>query len=199
MVCAKRATILPLRITGAIASANRNPTVSAYRLSGSPVIMFKPRNNQWGFRFELTMRDIVVGQRTVKGVLLGNKGYWNVIPPCTRIRSIGSTIILHPIKVPGTSVVWNRVVALRLFSDPKNRGHDISLPRITLHRWTRAGRDKNLRLYFEQGLLPNFYAVLAKAARGGRGGGGFPVGFSPACNPQTKTSRKKSPHLQTPP
>src|SRR6266545_6244872 len=100
MVGAKWATVLPLRITRAIAFTNRNPTVSAYRLPRSPVLMFKPRNHQRRFRFELTMRDIVVGQRTVKVVLLGNKSYLNVIPPRAGIRGIGATIILRPIKVP---------------------------------------------------------------------------------------------------
>src|SRR5215470_568266 len=111
------------------------------------------------------MRYIVVRQRTVKGVLLGNKSYWNVIPSSTGIRGIGSAIILRPIKVPGTSVVWNGVVASRLFSDPKHSGHDVGLPRITLHRRPRAGGDKNLWLYFEQGLLPQFHCVFRKICR----------------------------------
>jgi hypothetical protein len=163
--------------------------------------MFKPRNHQRGFRFELTMRDIVVGQCTVKGVLLGNKSYWNVIPPCTGIRRIGSTIVLHPTKVPGTSVVGNWVVAPCLFSNPKNSGHDIGLPGITLHRRTRAGRDKNLRLDFEQGLLPKFHCVLREVGRRRIRGSGLlvPKDLRGASNRENGKSRKKSPHLQTPP
>jgi hypothetical protein len=201
MVCAKRTAILPLGITGAIAFTNGNPTVSAYRLPRSPVLMFKPRNHQRRFWFELTMRDIVVGQRTVKGVLLGNKSYWNVIPPSAGIRGIGAAVILRPIKVPGAFVVWNGVVATRLFSDPKNSGHDIGLPRITLHRRTRASRDKNLRLHLEQSLLPKFHCVLRKVGRRRIRGSGLlvPEDFRGASNRENGTSRKKSPHLQTPP
>src|SRR5204863_1437588 len=152
----------------------------------------KPRNHQRGFRFELTMRYIVVRQRTVKGILLGNKGYWNVVAPCTGVRGIGSAIILRPIKVPGTFVVWNRIVASGLFSNPKHRGHDIALPRITLDRRTRARRDKNLRLYFEQSLLAQFHCVLCKVGRRGIRRSGLLVGLSRANNSQTQTSRKKS-------
>src|SRR4026208_1685853 len=184
MVCAKRTTILPLRITRALDLTNRNPTIPAYRLPRPPVIMFKPRNHQRRLRFELTMRDIIIGQRTVKRVLLRNKSYRDVIASCTGIRSIGSTVILCPIKVPGTFVVWNRIIATGLFTNPKYRGDDIALPRITLDRRTRAGRDKNLRLYFEQRLFAQFHCILGKIGRRGirRSGLLVPEDFRGASN-----------------
>src|SRR5437588_12089273 len=69
MVSAKRAAVLPLRITSAIAFTNSQPTVPAYRLPLPCIRLLEPRNHQRRFRFELAMRDIVVRQRTIKGIL----------------------------------------------------------------------------------------------------------------------------------
>src|SRR5262245_49195280 len=136
VVRAKWTAILPLRIARAISLTNGDPAMSAYRLARPRVGLFKPWNYQRGFRFELTMRYIVVRQRTVKGILLGNKSYWNVIAPGTGIGRISAAVILGPIKVPRTFVIWDRIISSCFFPNPKHSGHNTSLPRITLHRRT---------------------------------------------------------------
>ncbi len=130
MVRAKRTAVFPLRITGPISFTNGNPAISGIPIRQGPLYsLFKPRNHQRGFRLELTMSDVVVRQRTVKWVQLRNKCHRNVISPRARLGIIISAIIRRPIKVPGTFVVWNWIIASGLFSNPKHRGHDIGLPR----------------------------------------------------------------------
>ena len=94
MIGTKRATIFPLRITRAIAFPNRNPATFAHRLTRPRVSMLKPRDHQRGFWFELPMGDIVIRQRTVKRVLLGNESYWDIIAPRRGIRRVEATVIL---------------------------------------------------------------------------------------------------------
>src|SRR5207249_10400935 len=69
MVRTKRAAVLPLRVTSAIAFANSQPAMPADGLPRSHISLFEPRNHQRRFRLELAMRDIVVRECTVKGIL----------------------------------------------------------------------------------------------------------------------------------
>src|SRR6266542_1106141 len=165
MISAKRAAILPLCITSAIAFANGDPAVPAHRLSLARISLFEPGDNQRRFRLELAMRHIVIGKRIVEGILLRNKSDWTAIPPCAWIRIIGSAVIRRPIKVPGAPVVVDWVIASGLFSNPKHGRHDVCLPRVTLDCRAGAGGDKNLRLHLEQCLLPQFHRVLGEIRR----------------------------------
>src|SRR5207253_10949371 len=117
MICAKRAAILPLRITSAIAFANGHPSMAAHRLSRPSVGLFEPRNHQWRFGLELAMGDIIVRQRAVEGILMRDESDWNVIAPRARIRIVGSAIIHRTIEVPRTSVVGDWIIASCLFAN----------------------------------------------------------------------------------
>src|SRR5207244_6093246 len=55
MIGEKRAAILPLRVAGAIALANGDPSVLAHRLSWSRVCLLEPRNDRRRFWFELAV------------------------------------------------------------------------------------------------------------------------------------------------
>src|SRR5215213_7242621 len=100
MICAKRAAILPLSIANAVALANRDPAVTADRLSRSGVGLLEPGDHERRFRLKLPMRHIVIWQRDIERILLRNKGYWNVIAACARLRVVRTSVIRCPIKVP---------------------------------------------------------------------------------------------------
>src|SRR5207247_3446303 len=167
MLGSKSATIFPLRITSAITFANGEPAMPAHRLSLPPIGLLEPRDHKRRFGLELAMGDMVVRERTVKGVLLRNKGYWNVIPPRTGVWVIVPPVIRRPIEVPRAPVVGNRIIASGLFSDPKHRGNNVHLPRVALDRRSRTGRNKHLRFHVDHCLLPQFHCVLGEI-RGGR-------------------------------
>src|SRR5262249_25404918 len=128
MVCPKRTAVLPLRVAGAISLANGNPAVPTHRLPWARVGLLKPGNHEWRFRFELTMRDIVVRQRAIEWILVRYKRYGNIIPPGRRIGIIKATVTVGPIRVPGTSVVGNWIITPGFFTNPKHRRYDIRLP-----------------------------------------------------------------------
>src|SRR5437762_6913946 len=111
MVGSKWAAIFPLRITSAITFANGNPAMPAHRLSLPRIGLLEPRYYKRRFRLELAMRNIVVRERTIKGVLPRNKGDWNVIPPRTGVWVIVSPVIRRPIEVPTAPVVGDRIIA----------------------------------------------------------------------------------------
>ena len=60
MIGAKWAAILPLRIASPIAFSNSDPVMLADRLTWPGIRLFEPWNNERCFRFELTVRDIIV-------------------------------------------------------------------------------------------------------------------------------------------
>ena len=165
MVGSKWAAIFPLRITSAITFANGNPAMPAHRLSLPRIGLLEPRYHKRRFRLELAMRNIVVRERTIKGVLPRNKGDWNVIPPRTGVWVIVSPVIRRPIEVSTASVVGDRIIASGLFSDPKYRGNNVRLPRVALDRRSRTGRDEHLWFHLEQRLLPQFHCVPGEICR----------------------------------
>ena len=81
VIGAERTAIFPLRVTGAVTFANRDPAMPANRLSLAHVITFKPWNDERRLRFELSVRHVVVRQRAVKRILLRNEIHWDVITP----------------------------------------------------------------------------------------------------------------------
>src|SRR5258707_1284351 len=86
MIGAKRAAILPLRIAKAIPFANGYPTIAADRLPRPSVGLLEPRDYQRRFRLELAVRDVVIRQRDVEGILPRDERNWNVIPARARVR-----------------------------------------------------------------------------------------------------------------
>src|SRR5882757_2632609 len=198
MVGAKRAAILPLRIAEAISFANGNPTIAADRLPRPGVGLLEPRDYQWCFRLELAMRDVVVRQRDVEGILPRDEGYRNVIAARARLRAVRTAVIRCPIKIPTTLVVRHRIVSARFLTHPEHRRYDTHFPRVTLDRRVRAGRDKDLWFHLEHRLLPQLHCVLGEIRRGsvGRSGLLVPEDFRGASNRQTETSRKNSPHYK---
>jgi hypothetical protein len=198
MVRAKWAAIFPLRITGAITFADGDPAMSAHRLSLARIRLFEPGNHQRRFRLELAVRDIVVRQRKIEGILFWNKRHGPIIASRASIRIIGSAVIRRPIKIPRAFIIGDRIIAPGLFSNPKDGRHDIRFPRVTLDRRARTGRDKNLRFNFEQRLLPQFHRILGEICRRRIWGSGLliPEKFWDDKDRQTQTDRKKSPHYK---
>src|SRR5947199_7527655 len=88
MIGAKRAAILPLRVTEAISLANGNPTVAADRLSRAGVRLLEPRDHQRRFRLKLAVRHVVIRQGDVKGILPRDERDWDVIPARARLRVV---------------------------------------------------------------------------------------------------------------
>ena len=81
MIGAKWAAIFPLRIASMIPFSYGDPVIFAHGLTRSRVKLLEPGNHERCFRFELAMRNIVVRQRTVKGVLVRDKRHRNIVPP----------------------------------------------------------------------------------------------------------------------
>src|SRR5258708_25264368 len=125
MVRAKRPTILPLRVANAVALANRDPTITADRLSRSGVGLLEPGDHEWRFRLKLPMRHIVIWQRDVERILPRVEGYWNVIPARARVRAVRAAVIRCPIKIPTALVVRHRIISARRFTHPRHRRSDI--------------------------------------------------------------------------
>src|SRR5262245_15896569 len=161
MVGAKGTAIFPLGIANTIALANGNPTVAAHRLAGATVTLLEPRNHERGFRFEIAVREIVVRQRAVEGILCRDEGYRNVIEPGTCLGIIGSTVTAFPFRVPDAPVIAS-------FPNPKHGGDDVQFPCITLYRWTGTRGYEDLGLNLIERLFLQLHGVLRKV-RGSRG------------------------------
>src|SRR5438128_5119897 len=73
MVGAKRSAIFPLGIANATAFADGQPAVFANRMARFGVSSPKPWNHQRRFRFELSVRDVVIRKSAIKRVLPGGK------------------------------------------------------------------------------------------------------------------------------
>src|SRR5690242_8803175 len=97
MIRAKRAAILPLRITEAIPFANRNPTMATDRLPRAGVGLLEPRDHQRRFRLKLAVSDVVIGQREVERILPRHESDRNVIASGTRVRVVGAAVIRCPV------------------------------------------------------------------------------------------------------
>ena len=147
MISAKWTAIFPLRVANAIALANRNPAMLANRLPRPRVGLLKPRDDERRLWLELAVRDVVVRQRAVEWILMGNESDRDIIAPGRRIGVIESTVCSGPIRVPRALIVGHRVIASRLFSNPKHRGHDVAFPREASRRRARGRWHEHLRLH----------------------------------------------------
>ena len=100
MIRAKWAAIFPLRVTSAIPFANCNPMMLANRVPRFSILSLEPRNDQGRFRFELTVRYVVIRQRAVKRILAWNKRDRNVVAPRGGLGIVETAIITRPVCVP---------------------------------------------------------------------------------------------------
>src|SRR5947207_15644479 len=71
MIGAKWAAIFPLRVASRVAFSDRDPASFTHRLARPRVDLFKPRDDQRSFCFELTEGDVLVRQRAVEWMLGG--------------------------------------------------------------------------------------------------------------------------------
>src|SRR6266446_3091463 len=99
IICAEWAAIFPLRVASAIFLSNSNPAILAHRLTRSRVGLFEPWDNKRRFRFKLAVRDIVVWQRTIEGILEGDKCHRNIVASRRRIGVVKSAVIACPSRV----------------------------------------------------------------------------------------------------
>src|SRR5438552_9958262 len=111
MSSAKCAAISSLRIASPVAFSDRDPAISTHRLARRRVDLFKPRDDQRWFWFELTVGDVVIRQRAVEWILVRYEGYGNIIASRRGIRCIEAAIISRPIEIPRASVIRHRVVS----------------------------------------------------------------------------------------
>src|SRR6266480_2360257 len=132
VVGAEWSGVLPLRIRGSIAFADRDPSVFASRYGRSLVPFFKPRNNARRFGSMAFPRFIIVGEGAVEWIEPWREFYRNVIAATSRIRVVHSAIIFGPFLVPGAHPIGNGIVAGWFFADPENGGNDVGLPGVTL-------------------------------------------------------------------
>ena len=75
MIGSKRTAVFPLRVADAVPTTDCDPTIFADRVPLLDKSLPKPRYDHWCFWFELSVRDVVVGQCAVEGILAGNKIY----------------------------------------------------------------------------------------------------------------------------
>ena len=142
MVGAKRPGIFPLRVNDPVCFANCNPAAFTHR-NARPLIRFvEPWNDAGRFRMMTGGCLIVVGQRAVKRILARGEFDRNVILAPRRVRIVEATVTSRPIFIPGTRAIRYRIVCGRCFTNPKNRGHNIALPRITF----AGGRRRRLQM-----------------------------------------------------
>ena len=73
VVGAEGSAIFPLGVANAIALADRQPVVFAHRATRFGIGSPKPRNHQRRFRLELPVRDVIVREGEIKGILPGGK------------------------------------------------------------------------------------------------------------------------------
>src|SRR5438067_13771472 len=81
MIGAKRAAIFPLRVASPVALSHRDPAIFTHRLARPRVDLFKPRDDQRRFRFELTVGHVVVLQRAAEWTVVRYDGDGNLIAP----------------------------------------------------------------------------------------------------------------------
>src|SRR4051794_33166979 len=101
MVGPERATIFPLAVGCFVALANGDPAALADRTTRLCIGLFKPRNNERGFRLELAMGHVVVRKGAVKRVLPRHKRDRDVVLSRAGVWRIETTVVRGPVCVPG--------------------------------------------------------------------------------------------------
>ena len=139
VIGAERATIFPLSITNSVPVTNGKPTTFQDGLTIPDIRLLKPRDDLAGFRFGSTAFDVVVGKRDIKRILPGNEVDRNKISSGSGIRAIIASIAIVPIPIPGTTIVRDRVIAARAFTDPEDGGNNSKFPGVAAGTSTQRG------------------------------------------------------------
>src|SRR5438270_10737303 len=100
MISAERTAILPLRVTSAIAFADRDPMMPANGLPLPRVGLLEPWYYQRRFRLKLAMAHVIVRQREIEWILPRNERDRNVVTPVGLLGSIEPAIVRLPIQIP---------------------------------------------------------------------------------------------------
>src|ERR1700730_3458272 len=123
---------------------------------------------------------IVVRKGAVKWVLPRREFYRSVILPTRGVGIIKATVAFRPFFVPRTGAVRHRIIFGRLFADPENRCHNLSLPWITFARRGRRRSQmawgENERFKPNPGLIRFVFGFLAQLNLGRLGLGYCAVG-----------------------
>jgi len=134
MVSSEWSCIFPLRKSGSIALADRNPSIFARGYSRALICFVKPGDNARRFRPVASMCFVVVRKGAVKRVLPRSKFQRGIILPVCRIWVIEAAVAFCPFFVPGTCAIWREIMSSRLLADPENCRYNACLPRIPLRR-----------------------------------------------------------------
>ena len=164
MIGPERPAIFPLRVTDAVAVANRDPAIFADRMPLLHKRLPEPGHDDRRLRFELPMRDIVVGQRAIKWILPRDEVDRDVVMPARRIGVIEAAVVARPVRVPRALVIRHRIVRGRLFADPENGRDDVRLPRITRREKREVVGTKTCGSTLRSACARSFIAYLAKSA-----------------------------------
>src|ERR1700730_1301337 len=89
-----------------------------------------------------------------------------VFAAARRIRIVKSPVILTPILVPRTRLIWDRIVSAWLLADPEDRRDDVFFPRILFIRlrtsvMVQMSRRKSQRIETNHEVLRKFIGFLA--------------------------------------
>src|ERR1700731_1714916 len=74
---------------------------------------------------------VVVRQRAVKGILAWCEFYRRVVASVRRIGVVKPSVTFGPLVVPAARAIRHRIIFGWLFTNPENRGYDLSFPWIT--------------------------------------------------------------------
>src|SRR4030095_9024986 len=132
IIGAERSCVFPLRIDRSIPFANRDPSILAGGNAGALVRLLEPRHDARRFRPVTGRYLVIVGKRAVKRVLSRRELYRNIIAATCGIWIVKSAVTSAPIFVPGAPPVRHGIISARLLADPKDRCHNVFLPRIAL-------------------------------------------------------------------
>jgi hypothetical protein len=73
---------------------------------------------------------VIVGECTVKWILLRRKFYRDIITSTGRVRIIETAVVSGPLFIPRTCVIRDEIMSAWLFADPKDGGYNICFPWI---------------------------------------------------------------------
>src|SRR5438445_11291561 len=104
MVGAERTAIFPLRVTRSIALADSDPAMLANGMPRLSVGLLKPRDDERRVWLKLTMRDVIVGQRTVDRGVPRHEGGRDVGSQRCRMRVVAAAGRARGGGGPGTLV-----------------------------------------------------------------------------------------------
>src|SRR4029453_12962122 len=122
----------PLRINRSIPFADCDPSTFARGNAGTLVRFFEPRHDTRRFRSMTGGCLVIVGKRAIKRILSRRKFHRKVVDPVGGIWVVKTAVIPGPIFVPGAPPVRHGIISARPLADPKDRCHNIFLPRIAL-------------------------------------------------------------------